>query len=76
MRRWLIPFLVPSQPRRRSTVLIVRAWLEDDGRLTVRMIDATPPNRESIYVTTIEAAEEILRDRLTRLVEDRPTGPG
>jgi hypothetical protein len=57
-------------------VLIVRAWLEDDGRLTVRMIDTMPPNRASIYVTTIEAAEEILRDRLTKLLEDRHTGPG
>jgi hypothetical protein len=65
-----------SQARRRSTVLIVRAWLEADGRLMVRMIDAMPPNRASIYVTTIEAAEEILRDRLTKLLEDRHTGPG
>jgi hypothetical protein len=40
------------------------------------MIDTSPPDRASIYVTTIEAAEEILRDRLTRLLEDRHTGPG
>ena len=56
-------------------VLVVRAWLETDGRLTVRMIDTMPPNRASIYVTTIEAAEEILRDRLTKLLEDGHTGP-
>jgi len=57
-------------------VLIVRAWLEDDGRLTVRMIDTKPPNRTSIYATTIEAAEEILRDRLQKLLDDRHTDLG
>jgi hypothetical protein len=67
---------VASDARRRATVLVVRAWLEDDGRLTVRVLETAPPNRVSIHVTTIEAVEEIIRDRLTKLLEDRHTGPG
>lgn len=53
--------------------LIVRAWREADGRLTVRLIDADAPKRDGVYVTSIEAAEEILRDRLTKLLEGRHT---
>jgi hypothetical protein len=56
-------------------VLIVRAWREADGRLTVRLIDTVAPNRDGIYVTSIEAAEAILRERLTKLLEDRHPGP-
>jgi hypothetical protein len=54
-------------------VLIVRAWVEGDGQLRVRLIEAVP-NRGSVYVASIEAAEEILRDRLTKLLKDHHTG--
>jgi hypothetical protein len=56
-------------------VLIVRAWREADGRLTVRLIDTVAPNRDGIYVASIEAAEAILRERLTELLDDRLSGP-
>ena len=54
-------------------VLIVRAWLEGDGRLTVRLIDTMAANRNGIYVNSIEAAETVLRERLTNLVKERHT---
>jgi hypothetical protein len=67
---------VTTQARRRSMVLIVRAWLEADGRLTVRLIDTVAPKGDGIYVTSIEAADEIFHDRLIKLLEDRHTGGG
>jgi hypothetical protein len=59
----------------RTGVIVVRAWLESDGRMRARVTATDLSSREQESASAAEGVDEIVRlvrDRLERLAESAP----